>query len=54
MGRAATRSAERKARIVSEHRELAAALADGDGERALAILRRHLDGALAVLRGRSL
>ncbi len=54
MGRAATRSAERRASILSDHRELAAALAAGDGGRALATLRRHFDEALAALRGRGL
>jgi DNA-binding GntR family transcriptional regulator len=50
MGRASTRTAARKLEIVSEHRELATAIAAGDGEAAAAILRRHLDNALAALR----
>jgi DNA-binding GntR family transcriptional regulator len=43
---------ERKAVITAEHRELAGALEAGATEQALRILRRHLDGALAALRGR--
>ncbi len=54
MGRAAARSPERMARIIAEHRELAAAIAVGDETRALRALREHLDNALAGLRGRSL
>jgi hypothetical protein len=43
------RTDARKATITAEHRELAQAIAEGRdaGE----ILRRHLDGALATLRG---
>lgn len=50
VGRAGARTEERKATIVAEHRELAAAIAEGRD--ATEILRRHLDGALAALRGR--
>ena len=50
MGRASTRTAERKASIIADHRELAAAITAGDTEGALAILRRHLDDALSALR----
>jgi DNA-binding GntR family transcriptional regulator len=50
MARVSTGTPERKAKIVAEHRDLGTALADGDAEEALAILRRHLDGALAALR----
>ena len=50
MLRVSTRTDERKATIVAEHRELAAAVAAGQD--ATEILRRHLDGALAALRGR--
>ena len=49
MLRVSARTDERKATIVAEHRELAKAIADGGD--ATAILRRHLDGALATLRG---
>jgi DNA-binding GntR family transcriptional regulator len=49
MARVTTRTEERKALIVSEHRELAKAI--GEGGDATAVLRRHLDGALATLRG---
>jgi DNA-binding GntR family transcriptional regulator len=52
MGRVSTRTAARKASIVAEHHELATAISAGDTEAALAILQRHLDGALAALRGR--
>jgi DNA-binding GntR family transcriptional regulator len=52
MGREATRTDSRRARILGEHRELAAAIGAGERDRALAILREHLDGALAALRGR--
>jgi DNA-binding GntR family transcriptional regulator len=54
MGRASARSPAVLARTLAEHREIADALAAGDGERALAALRAHLDTALASLRGRSL
>ena len=50
MARVSTGTPERKARIVEEHRDLGAALAKGEPDEALAILRRHLDGALASLR----
>jgi DNA-binding GntR family transcriptional regulator len=50
MARVSTGTPERKARIVEEHRDLGTALADGDPDEAVAILRRHLDGALAALR----
>ena len=50
MLRVSARTDERKATIVAEHRELAAAVAAGQD--ATEILRRHLDGALAALRGR--
>ncbi|WP_053225968.1 GntR family transcriptional regulator [Solirubrobacter soli] len=50
MLRVGSRTDERKATITAEHRELAQAIADG--EDATGILRRHLDGALAALRGR--
>jgi DNA-binding GntR family transcriptional regulator len=52
MGRVSTRTAERKASIVAEHHELATAIAAGETQTALDILQRHLDGALAALRGR--
>jgi len=51
MARVTTATPERKARIVDEHRALAAALAEGETDDALTLLRRHLDGALATLRG---
>jgi len=51
MARVSTGTPERKARIVDEHRALAAALAAGETDEALKLLRRHLDGALATLRG---
>ena len=50
MLRVGSRTGERKAAIVTEHRELADAVAAGDREAATAILRRHLDNALAALR----
>jgi DNA-binding GntR family transcriptional regulator len=50
MLRAGSRTGERKAAIVAEHRELADAVAAGDRAAATAILRRHLDNALAALR----
>ena len=50
MLRESTRTDERKATITAEHRELANAIAEGRD--ATEILRRHLDGALAALRGR--
>jgi DNA-binding GntR family transcriptional regulator len=49
MLRVSARTDERKTMIVAEHRELATAIAEGGD--ATAILRRHLDGALATLRG---
>ena len=49
MLRVSARTDERRATIVAEHRELATAIAEGGD--ATAILRRHLDGALATLRG---
>src|SRR5438045_1539052 len=51
MGAASTRSPERRARNLREHRELAAALAEGNSARALSVLRTHLDGALEAIRG---
>jgi DNA-binding GntR family transcriptional regulator len=48
--RVGARTEERKARIVDEHRELAAAIEQGGD--ASAVLRRHLDGALEATRGR--
>jgi DNA-binding GntR family transcriptional regulator len=51
MARVTTATPERKARIVDEHRALAAAVAEGETDDALTLLRRHLDGALATLRG---
>jgi DNA-binding GntR family transcriptional regulator len=53
MARVTTATPERKTRIVDEHRALAAALAEGETDDALTLLRRHLDGALATLRGGS-
>jgi DNA-binding GntR family transcriptional regulator len=50
MLRVSTRTDERRAVITAEHRELAAAVSEGRD--ATEVLRRHLDGALASLRGR--
>src|SRR3954469_4313968 len=52
MGATVARAPERRARSVAEHHALAEALAAGDGEGALRVLRTHLDGALDTLRGR--
>ena len=52
MGAAAARTADRRARTISEHHALADALAAGNSAQALQVLRTHLDGALAALRGR--
>jgi DNA-binding GntR family transcriptional regulator len=50
MGRATARTPEQLAAILGEHREIAHAIAAGDGERALTALRAHLDSSLAKLR----
>jgi DNA-binding FadR family transcriptional regulator len=50
MGRATARTPEQLAAILAEHREIADAIAAGDGERALSALRAHLDSSLAKLR----
>jgi len=50
MVRAALRGEDRERAIAREHGEIASALAAGDGERASAALRQHLDAALAVMR----
>jgi DNA-binding GntR family transcriptional regulator len=50
MGRATARTPEQIATIIAEHREIADAIAAGDGERALSALRAHLDNSLAKLR----
>jgi DNA-binding GntR family transcriptional regulator len=52
MARATVRSEARRVTTLTEHRELAAAIAAGDKDAALEVLRRHLDGALEALRGR--
>jgi DNA-binding GntR family transcriptional regulator len=49
--RAGARTEQRRETILAEHRELAAAVSDGRD--ATAILRRHLDGALAAIRSRT-
>jgi DNA-binding GntR family transcriptional regulator len=51
MARATLRDGDRVARTAAEHREIADAIAAQDRGRALAALRAHLGGALAVLRG---
>jgi DNA-binding GntR family transcriptional regulator len=51
MARATMRDADRAARTASEHREIADAIAAQNSARALQALRKHLDGALTVLRG---
>src|SRR4051812_37012996 len=50
MGRATARTPEQLATILAEHREIADAIAAGDGERAQSALRAHLDSSLAKLR----
>jgi DNA-binding GntR family transcriptional regulator len=45
------RDADRQRRTSAEHHEIADAIGAQDGDRALAALRTHLDGALATLRG---
>jgi DNA-binding GntR family transcriptional regulator len=50
MARATMRDAARQQRTSKEHRAIADAIAAQDRERAVAALRAHLDGALAVLR----
>lgn len=52
MAHATVRRPEQRSRSVREHGELASALARGDGEEALRVLRAHLDGALEAIRGR--
>lgn len=51
MLREGARTEQRRETIVAEHRELAAAVSEGRD--ATEILRRHLDGALAAIRGRT-
>lgn len=53
MAHATARRTEIRERSIREHGELADALAAGDGELSVAVLRRHLDGALATIRGRN-
>jgi len=52
MAAATVRSPRNRERTVVQHRELAAAIAAGDGERAFGVLRTHLDGSLEAIRGR--
>lgn len=52
MAHATARRLDRRVVTMREHAELAAALADGDTDRALGVLRTHLDGALEAIRGR--
>lgn len=52
MAHATARRAEIRDRSIREHGELADALAAGDRELAERVLRQHLDGALATIRGR--
>jgi DNA-binding GntR family transcriptional regulator len=52
MAHATARRPERRLRSMREHGELAAALAAGDGDEAVRVLRVHLDGALEAIRGR--
>ena len=52
MAHATARSRSRRETTITEHRALADAIAAGDAERAYAVLRTHLDGSLAALRGR--
>lgn len=52
MAHATARRLEIRERSVREHGELADALAAGNSALALTVLRRHLDGALATIRGR--
>jgi len=52
MSHATARLPERRRRSLDEHRQLADAIADGDGARAYSVLRTHLDGALEAIRGR--
>jgi DNA-binding GntR family transcriptional regulator len=52
MSHATARLPERRRRSLAEHRQLADAVAAGDGARARDVLRTHLDGALEAIRGR--
>src|SRR3954466_3441502 len=46
MALATARLPERRRRSLEQHADLADAIADGDGARAVSVLRAHLDGAL--------
>lgn len=51
VGLFAQQTPERLAQANRQHREMLTACRDGDGERAAAIVRRHVDASLAIVRG---